>query len=422
MCGCGICSLRERGTGRMKSKRRQIFYAAMSILIALTVWFYVSNDKSVEISVTGIPVEFLNEDTSLADKGFMRISGEEDVTVDLELKLARRRVFHFDPKDIRIVCDLSSVAYTGKQSVAYTILYPTGISSSDVTVKSPAVRTVQVEIGELSKKTVDIRYKVVGNVAEGYIAGSVQLLPSTLEVRGQQTDIMQISYAQVTLNIENATSTVVELLDYELYDFEDKIVNNRNVHPMSEQVQVTMPVLKVKDVPLRVEFVETPGSRKENFSWSLSHESVTLSGDAAVLANIDEIVLDTLALEDLRAEETFVYDIPIPEGIDNLSGLTSVTLSIRSSNIATKEIEAVHFGCEGYSGEAEVSVVTSSLAVTLRGTSEDIENVTADKVRVIADLSDIAAESGSYTVPARIEVEGYDIGAVGSYEVTVHIG
>ena len=29
---------------------------------------------------------------------------------------------------------------------------------------------------------------------------------------------------------------------------------------------------------------------------------------------------------------------------------------------------------------------------------------------------------GSYTVPARVEVSGYDVGAVGAYEVTVHIG
>ena len=43
------------------------------------------------------------------------------------------------------------------------------------------------------------------------------------------------------------------------------------------------------------------------------------------------------------------------------------------------------------------------------------------EVHVIADLSDIAADSGSYTVPARIEVSGYDVGAVGTYEVTVHI-
>jgi len=47
--------------------------------------------------------------------------------------------------------------------------------------------------------------------------------------------------------------------------------------------------------------------------------------------------------------------------------------------------------------------------------------VYGSEVHVIADLSDIAADSGSYTVPARIEVSGYDVGAVGTYEVTVHI-
>ena len=49
-------------------------------------------------------------------------------------------------------------------------------------------------------------------------------------------------------------------------------------------------------------------------------------------------------------------------------------------------------------------------------------SIDGSEVRVIADLSDIAADSGSYTVPARVEVSGYDVGAVGAYEVTVHIG
>lgn len=67
----------------MKSKRRKIFYVALSILIAATIWFYVNNKESVTVYVHDVPIEFLNEDTSLADKGLMRISGDEDITVDL---------------------------------------------------------------------------------------------------------------------------------------------------------------------------------------------------------------------------------------------------------------------------------------------------------------------------------------------------
>lgn len=406
----------------MKSKRRKVFYILLSVLIASMVWFYVNNSEEVRINVHSVPVEFLNEDTTLADKGLMLVNGEEDVTVDLQLKVPRRLMFNFDTSQIRLVSDLSSVTYAGKQSVTFNILFPSSISTRDVSVESPTVRTVQVEIGELQKRNIEIRYKVIGNVAEGYIAGAVQLNPAELQIRGQQADIMQVSYAQVTLNIENATSTVVELLDYQLYDYTDQPITNKNIHPTSEQIQVTMPVMTVKDVPLKINFVETAGSRLESFTWSLSHNSITLSGDASQIASIDEIELGTLALEDLRADEVFDYDIPIPEGVNNLSGITSVTLTIGASNVETREVEATSFSYENFNGSGEVTIVTSSLPVTLRGTAADLAVISDRQVRVIADLSDIAADSGSYTVPARIVVDGYDIGAVGSYEVTVRIG
>ena len=406
----------------MKSKRRKIFYVALSILIAATIWFYVNNKESVTVYVHDVPIEFLNEDTSLADKGLMRISGDEDITVDLKLQMPRNVVYDFDTSELRLVSDLSTITYAGKQSVSYTILYPSKVSSSSVKVESPTIRTVQVEIGELNKKDIEIRCKVVGNVAEGYIAGTVEMLPETLEVRGQQADIMQISYAQVTLNIENATSTVVELLDYELYDFNDQVINSKNIHPMSDNIQVTLPVLKVKDVPLTVNFVESAGSRLENYAWALSYSSITLSGDASQISSISELVLGTLALEDLRGQETFTYDIPIPDDVNNLSGISTVTLTITAKDVETREVEALKFSYENFSGDHTVSILTSSLPVTLRGTAGDITAVSGDDVHVIADLSGISADSGSYTVPARISVEGYDLGAVGSYEVTVHIG
>ena len=51
------------------------------------------------------------------------------------------------------------------------------------------------------------------------------------------------------------------------------------------------------------------------------------------MAAIDEIKLDTLSLADLKAAEAFTYDIPLPDGVDNLSGVTSVTLTILFDDI-----------------------------------------------------------------------------------------
>ena len=272
------------------------------------------------------------------------------------------------------------------------------------------------------RKNVEIRCKVVGNVAEGYIAGTVRMLPETLEVRGQQVDIMQVSYAQVTLNIENATSTVVELLGFELYDFSDQLIRSNRIHPASESIQVTMPVMTVKEVPLTVEFVETPGSRLENVKWALTPiDTITLSGDASTMAAIDEIKLDTLSLADLKAAETFTYDIPLPDGVDNLSGVTSVTLTILFDDIDSLTVDATQFGYENLTTERDVTVVTSTLSVTLRGTSTALAQVNEENLRVVADLTNVSDADGVYTVPATVYVDGLDVGAVGSYQVTVRL-
>ena len=213
-----------------QTKGRKAFYIGLSVLIALLVWFYANDDTEIEISVNDVPIEFTNEDTTLADKGLMLLSNEEE-TIDLKLAMPRSTYFKLDPGKIRIVVDLSSVTTTGTQTITYSILYPRGprgeLLSSSITQKEPTVRSTTIEIGELFRKNVEIRCKVVGNVAEGYIAGTARMLPETLEVRGQQVDIMQVSYAQVTLNIENATSTVVELLGFELYDRHDHALGRR---------------------------------------------------------------------------------------------------------------------------------------------------------------------------------------------------
>lgn len=403
-----------------QNKRRKAFYIVISILISAFIWFYVSYSESVTVSVDNVPVDFLNEETTLAERGLM-VLDEDDITVDLVLRLPRSLVFRLDPDKVRVVADLSAVTSPGKQSITFMILCPNGISSTSVAVESPSMRTVQVQIGELSRKNVEVRCKVVGNVAEGFTAGTLRMLPAQLEVRGQQVDIMQVNYAQVTLNITDATATIVELLDYELYDFNDQVIRNSNIHPVSDQIQITLPVMSAKEVPLVIRFEEAPGARLADLDYSLEPKSVMLSGDADAVNAIDEIVLGSISLDQLGMQESFSYPIELPAGVSNLSGVDTAALELRWRDRETVTLEATRFDYENLGADGEVTVVTSTLPVTLSGNASDISAVTAEDIRVIADLSDIADASGSYTVPARISVQGYDLGAVGNYEVTVHI-
>lgn len=141
-----------------QTKGRRAFCIGLSILIALLVWFYANDDTEIEISVNDVPIEFTNEDTSLADKGLMLLSYEEEA-IDLKLSMPRSTYFKLDPGKIRIVVDLSSVTTTGTQTITYSILYPRGprgeLLSSSITQKEPTVRSTTIEIGELFRKNVE---------------------------------------------------------------------------------------------------------------------------------------------------------------------------------------------------------------------------------------------------------------------------
>src|SRR5699024_4745978 len=132
--------------------------------------------------------------------------------------------------------------------------------------RSPSRATVN--ISELYSKTVDIICEVVGNVADGYSAGELQLSQDTLEIRGQQGDVDAVSYVLVTLDIgEDAMETVSQSLEFSYYDADGQLLDSAGMHPTVDTVEATLPVFVIKELTLTVNFVESAGARVSNLSY-----------------------------------------------------------------------------------------------------------------------------------------------------------
>ncbi|MBO4914933.1 MAG: hypothetical protein J5449_06980, partial [Oscillospiraceae bacterium] len=138
---------------------------------------------------------------------------------------------------------------------------------------------------------------------------------------------------------------------------------------------------------------------------------------------VDKIELGRIVLSEITGERTFTYDIHIPDGLSNLSGIYTATLTIRNRGVTTREVNVTHFDYDNFDTEGRsVEVVTSSLGVTLRGTSETLEAIDEETVFAVADLSGVNDASGTYTVPATVRIGGDpDVGTVQSCQVTVRI-
>ena len=406
-----------------------ILYLILAIVVAAGVWFYVdeNSDRTVSVTVTDIPIEYTNQ-ASLTDNGLMLVEGDDsgtDATIDITFKGKRRHVVRLDRSKIRVTADLSSVTSAGVQSVNITTSYTDRkFNQSNTTIDKQSIYLATVNICELSHKEVELRCELTGNVAEGYSAGKVQLSQTSIAVRGQEEEIAKVSYAKVIFDIgKNTKETVTADLDYQFYDEDGQVLNLSGIHAEAGQIQATLPVYVTKELKLTVDFKEAPGAQLENMIWAIKPESVVVSGDASVLNDMDSIVLDSFDLLSVTTESTsHSYAILVPDGCENLSGVTRATLEIGYPDKTVADVTTHNIRVENASASRNVELLTQELSVRIFGTAVEMEGITGEDVAVVADLSDYAVASGTYMIPAQVRVgDGKTIGVSGTYQIQVRI-
>ena len=405
----------------MEKKNRKIMQIVLAALITLALWGYMEfyDSPKAELVLKDIPVEFTNEDTILAENGLMLLSGY-DTTVDLTLEGKRKVLMQIEPSEFRIVADTSGISAAGVQTLNYTYILPNGISPSDVSVKSRSIYNITVTVGTLYSKTVPIEVDVKGQAADGYFTGDITIDPQTLTLRAEREDMLNVHHAKVTVNLAGATSTLIETLEYTLYDANDVPVHNDNIRASTKLIQVTVPVRTTKTVPLDVELVGTELMKSVNVD--IKPNVITLVGEGSTLDTISKVTLDRIYVEDLvpGLNGPFTYTIKLPAGVTTTDGTSEATVTVAIDGTTEGVVTLDTINCEGVADGLKAEV-HDSLVVTLWGDEDEIQKVTAADIRARVDLSGIT-EEGDYLLPVVVTATTESgVTVRGSYEVTVHV-
>lgn len=401
--------------------RNKVLQVIASILVAVAIWVYVDVEKAPERTKTirDIPVEFSGESTTLADKNLMLLSGY-DTTVDLTIKGTKRELVKINKDNVRLVASTSSIDSVGVHTLRWDVVYPDGVQSSALSVDWASKYKVTVTVGELYTKEVPVNCVVTGTVADGYFTGETVLDPTTLVLRGQRDDLLNVAYAKLTVDISDATRSVIQTESVQLYDNDDNPVDNSNIRTNASLIQAKVPVLTTKEVSLAVELSGVPGSAGQSIKTTITPSSVRLIGEADVLENIDEIVLATLYIEDLDIWQQNSYVVTAPDGTWLVNSNEVATVEITMEGIEEKTVTVDTFSYTNVPSGLYAEVM-DTLDVRLWGLSEELAELKADAITATVDLSSVT-ETGSCRVPVTVTVSGYrDVAVKGSYEVTVYV-
>lgn len=408
---------------KKNKKNRKSAQIIVAVLITLALWIYmeVYASPSSTMEVHDIPVEFANEDTILAENGLMLMSGY-DTTVDLRLKGARKDLMWLDTSQIRVVANAASITSPGVQSLKCDIFFPDDFPSTKASVEWRSLYNVTVTVGQLYEKEVPIKTEIKGQVADGYFTGDVSIDPQTLTLRAEREDMLNISYAKVTINLSGATGTLIETLEYTLYDYNDVPVYNDNIRSSTKLIQVTVPVRTTKTVPLSIDLVGT--ELMESVNLDIKPQNVTLVGEGSTLESLNVLTLDKIYVEDLvpGLNGPFTYTIKLPAGVTTTDGTTEavVTVAINGTTEGTVTVDNANITCEGVADGLRATV-SEPLEVTVWGNEDEIAVVTDKDIRVRVDVSGIT-EEGDYVLPAVVTAtDESSVTVRGAYQVTVHV-
>ena len=414
------------------SKLRRItdhkaFWVAMSILFSFVLWMYVTSTEEVESEKTirGVKVVFVGEET-LRDSSGLIVTEQDSATVDVTLSGTRRVLSKLNSGNITAMVDLSNVYTDARYSVVYDLSYPNGIRNADVKLMRSSVDVINFTVDRLASKTIEVKGVFSGTTAEGYIASkTLQFDPLTVKISGAKAAIAEVYDAFVTITREEVDKTLSYNTTYDLRDVDGNIIDDDRILREIEEVNVTLSVLSTKQVPLDVTIINGGGAtREQNVDIDIEPDTVMIAGDAETMDTVTKIILGTIDLSDFAENYEMTYTIVLPNDAINMTGAKEATVRVSVKGLDTKvfTIPQDNISCinipEGYTA----NVITESLAITVRGPEEILEQIQVNNLWAVADLSTLGTASGVVNPEVKIRIDGYpDAGAIGEYAIHVTV-
>ena len=165
--------------------------------------------------------------------------------------------------------------------------------------------------------------------------------------------------------------------------------------------------------------VEGGGANSTNTVIKTNVDTIRVSGSEAALDALgDQLIIGTINLKDLPKSTTLTYPINLPEGVNNLTGVTDVQVDVEFVGLSVKEFVIENIKSVNVPEGMEADIITEKINVAVRGPLTAMSAVKEENISLVVDFT--GAEAGTSTYKAGVVFqEGFEnLGAIGTVSVS----
>ena len=406
------------------------FLLAVSLVIAVVFWAAVciSFSPETEVVIENVPIK-IDTENSVPEQYGLRMFGDNSYTIDITVSGSRYVVGGklLSADDFKVTASTALVTSAGTHSLQVKVAKAN--ESADFTIESISEAFINVYFDEYAEKQANLVVNVDPDnvVPDGYMVDDDLIMDTkTVLVGGPALEISQLDSVVANVNIDR------ELKESTAFNTPMVAVNKSGTAlkfvtidgEENASVTVTVPVYKIEDLPVTVDFTNSPSkfvTDKPQYNCSPSAVRV------AVLQNgtgMDSLKIGTVDFSNLKpGNNTFEFSLDEVEGIKPLTSTPS-SLSVRISIPAAESTKisvptdniSISNAPEGY------SIVFSSDKiddVTVYGSISELTSISSGSLKVRLDLGSVTVKPGRNTVSVPLylkDTEGSWI--YGKYTVT----
>ena len=413
----------------MKKKKTSIFddnlfLAVVSLIIAILGWFIVRTaiDTDSKVIKKGIPVSIDVEGSVLGSLGLSVIQEKQEY-VNVEVQGETYILGNLENDDIKVRAQLSNISSPGVYDLR---LEGMDVKNKGFKVISIKPETIKIKVDRLTTKHLPVELNLSGvTIPQGYYLENETISPAEVVITGPEIDVAKVSRAVVDLEL-NYTLEKTETTKgkIELLDKEGNIVDTSHINLDANSADVTIPVLKTKEVPVKVSFLNVPKNFPiDELYYQLSNETITVAGPVDSIDNYTEINLGYVDIKELNTQSIFSYDVSLMPGFVNIENIENVVVDFDMTDMSSKKFTVDNFRIINPPAKYDIEVITSKLNnVNMVGEYDILDTMTADDIVAEIDVSNLDFVVGNIKVPVTIYAPSKGlVWANGNYQVIVSI-
>lgn len=369
-----------------------------AFILAVIVWVsaVVASDPNEEhILNRSVPIAVIGQDPNLQIMGEMT----QFVTVVLRAPASVWAQLNNDPQTVTAKVDLSNLD-AGVHSVPVQIQ----IIPNLVRLISQDPEQISVILDSIVSQTFPVTLIVTGNPPTGYQAKAPLLNPENIVVTGAESLVSKVKIARITMDITNASQTIIRNEVPVLLDVDGNVINGLALSP--ESVTVTQPITLLGGYRYVIVRAVTVGQVPTGYRVTNIFVSpigiVVFSSNPELVNNLPGYI-ETMPIDLTDKEDDFetLVDLNLPVGI-TVVGDSKVLVQVSIAAVESSLAISLPVEIIGLAPGLAASVSPPVVNVILSGPVPDLNAIGPTDVRVVVDVT--GYEVGTYQLTPQVDI------------------